>query len=73
MLERRVLDELSDSYPQVSYDRDDLPFSMSRFYQATGRQFVIVIDEWDAPMRERENDKGGQRVYLDTCVSFVLP
>lgn len=30
-----------------------------------GRQVVIVIDEWDAVFRERENDTEGQTEYLD--------
>jgi hypothetical protein len=65
MLARRVLGELSEAYPQVGYDGDDLPYSMGRFYQATGTQFVIVIDEWDAVFRQRQDDKDGQREFLD--------
>lgn len=64
-LARRILDELSETYPQVSYDKDDLSYSMGKFYQATGTQFVIVIDEWDAVFRQRQNDKDGQREFLD--------
>ncbi|MBO7673676.1 MAG: AAA family ATPase [Atopobiaceae bacterium] len=38
---------------------------MGKFYQATGTQFVIVIDEWDAVFCQRQNDKDGQREFLD--------
>lgn len=62
---KRVLSELAEAYPQVSYDEDDLPYSMGRFYQATSTQFVIVIDEWDAVFRQRQDDRDGQREFLD--------
>ena len=64
-LSMRILDDLSEEYPDVKYDPDDLPYSMDRFYRKTGIQFVIVIDEWDAVFRECKNDDAGQRQYLD--------
>ena len=65
LLSKRLLGELSETYPQVNYDEDDLAYSMGRFYQATGTQFVIVIDEWDAVFRQCQDDKDGQRKFLD--------
>ncbi len=64
-LVERLLNELAELYPHVSYDRDDLFYSMDRFYQATGTQFVIVIDEWDAVFRQRQDDVIGQTLFLD--------
>lgn len=61
----RVLEELSEAYPLVKYDKDDLPYSMDRFYQATDTQFVIAIDEWDAVFRQRQDDQAGQTEFLD--------
>ena len=34
-------------------------------YAQTGTQFVVVIDEWDCPMREMQSDQTAQRLYLD--------
>jgi hypothetical protein len=38
---------------------------MNKINGATGQQFVIVIDEWDAVFREYPNDVDGQKLYLD--------
>ena len=62
---KRILVDLSEAYPDVKYDEDDLVYSMDRFYRESGVPFVIVIDEWDAVFRERKNDKEGQTLYLD--------
>jgi hypothetical protein len=38
---------------------------MNKIYTATGAQFVIVVDEWDAVFRERQADAEGQAAFLD--------
>ena len=61
-----VTEELMDAYPDVKYgDRISFRTVMSKIYGATKRQFVIVIDEWDAVFRVWKEDKEGQAVYLD--------
>ena len=70
-LTERVLDELDDEYPGVKYDRSDFSYSLSKFYARSGRQFVVVIDEWDAVFRERREDTEGQREYLDFLRDWV--
>lgn len=61
----RILEELSEEYADVKYDPDDLFYSMDKFYRKTGKQFVIIIDEWDAIFRACKEDKDGQKLYLD--------
>ena len=61
----RILDELSEEYPDVKYDSDDLPYSMDKFYRKSSKQFVIIIDEWDVAFRACKEDKDGQKRYLD--------
>ncbi len=61
----RILEELSEAYPDVRYDADDLFYSMDKFYRKTGKQFVIIIDEWDVAFRACKEDKDGQKLYLD--------
>ena len=64
-LSSRVLDELSEAYPQVRYDAADLVYSLDKFYRFSGIQFVIVIDEWDAVFRILKDDIKSQTKYLD--------
>ncbi len=60
-----ILLELSEAYPEVSYDASDLSYSLDRFYRSTGIPFVVVLDEWDAVFRIRKNDLAGQSFYLE--------
>ena len=64
-IELRILDELSEKYPDTKYDEKDFYFSIDKFYRKSKIQFVIVIDEWDAIFREYKDDKEGQKKYLD--------
>ena len=61
----RLLDELSEKYPDVKYDPKDFHFSLDKFYRKSGVQYVIAIDEWDAIFREYKEDREGQKKYLD--------
>ena len=61
----RIWDELHEAYPEVRYDEEDTIYSLSRFSQASGRQFVFIIDEWDCIFREFPEDTNRQRLYLD--------
>ena len=64
-IERRILDELAEKYPDTKYDETDFYYSIDKFYRQSNTQFVIVIDEWDAIFREFKDDKEGQKRYLD--------
>ena len=61
-----VTEELMEAYPDISYgNRIRLRTVMNKIYGCTGRQFVIVIDEWDAVFRTWKEDTEGQTQYLD--------
>lgn len=64
-IENRILDELSEEYPDAKYDETDFYYSIDRFYEKSKTQFIIIIDEWDAIFREYKEDKDGQKKYLD--------
>lgn len=65
-LQKLVIRDIKRTYPDVDYfNDDDLLQVLDDVSFETGRQFVIVIDEWDAVFRETWNDNEGQRVYLD--------
>ena len=65
-MREEITDELMGAHPDIRYgSRINLRNICGRIYAATGRQFIIVIDEWDAIFRERKDDKAGQEKYLD--------
>lgn len=65
-MQKLVVRDIKKRYPDVDYfDTDDLVQSMSDVYSENGKQFVIIIDEWDAVFRMRKEDREGQTRYLD--------
>lgn len=65
-MQRLVIRDYRKAYPDVSlFDEEDLIQTIDDIYSEKDRQVVIVIDEWDAVFRERQDDKEGQKEYLD--------
>ena len=65
-LSDEIISELEKEYPEVQYGRRrNLRTMMGRIHDCTNKQFVVVIDEWDAIFREYKEDKEGQKKYLD--------
>ena len=65
MMQKLVVRELKRSYPDADYfDEDDLVLSVGDAYDASGRQFVFVIDEWDAVFRVGRYDAADQKRYI---------
>lgn len=65
-LQSLVCRDLARAYPDVDlFDPGSLPRCMTDIFAQTGRQFVVVIDEWDCVMREHQADHEAQRRYLD--------
>ena len=67
-LKKRLFREFMEEKPDAHLDFDDgLNFWMEDFYKAVKRKkpFVVLIDEWDCVMREHQNDKKSQEIYLD--------
>ena len=61
-----VGEELIEAYPGSGHlKRKSLNHIMSTIYARENIQFVLVIDEWDAVFREYQEDKDGQKKYLD--------
>jgi hypothetical protein len=66
---RLALPELRELVPSAG-ERDagypnELASALWDVVQATGRKFVFVIDEWDAPYRLVQDDKKAQDAYAD--------
>ena len=65
-LQKRLLFDLLDSYPDYNYFApDDLIEVMNDIYAHTQRSFIVIIDEWDCIFREYKEHKDWQEAYLD--------
>ncbi len=60
-----IVKELENQYQEISFQyKDDLSECMADVFYEAGRQFVVLIDEWDCVMRRYHNSEE-QRKYLD--------
>lgn len=67
-----VTEELIEAYPGINFgNRIRLRTVMNKIYSKTGRQFIIVIDEWDAIFRTWKEDEKGQTQYLDFLRDWI--
>ena len=65
-MQKLIVRDLKKVYPDVDYFDDcDLLQSIEDVCTEKNTKFVIVIDEWDAIFRVKQNDKSGQEMYLD--------
>lgn len=65
-MQRMIIKELQDIYPEIISDCDvSLPETLYKVNEATGEQFIIIIDEWDCLFREEQNNKSVQEDYLN--------
>jgi hypothetical protein len=61
-----VVAEIKEAYPEIKLsDELDLSLSLQSVYSQTRIGFVIVIDEWDCIMREKQSDSEGLKTYLE--------
>jgi len=61
-----VIGEIKEAYPEIKLlDESDLSLSLQSVYSQTKNSFVIVIDEWDCIMREKQSDSDGIKTYLE--------
>ncbi|MCD7766451.1 MAG: AAA family ATPase, partial [Lachnospiraceae bacterium] len=60
----QVIEELASDYPQVK-GGTDLPTALFQIAESTGRQFVFLIDEWDAIFREAADNSLVKEQYLN--------
>ncbi|MGN0061003.1 MAG: AAA family ATPase [Alloprevotella sp.] len=65
-MQNRVINDVLAEFPQISkQDDDDLMDILYRVYQSTGERFVMIIDEWDAILREMGTDEDITTAYVD--------
>lgn len=62
----KTLKELREYYPdEVSEEIRSIPEALSRINTATGRKFVVIIDEWDVLIRDETTNKKIQEDYIN--------
>ena len=65
-LEQTVVEELREEYGELLKSNDvKLSVALRKIYAKTDKQFVILIDEWDCVMREKQEADELQKQYLD--------
>ena len=62
-LSERIISELREAYPQVKPTRD-LPFALFDAATIAGNKIIMIIDEWDAPIREAPEIQEDYLVFL---------
>ncbi|MCD7819043.1 MAG: ATP-binding protein [Lachnospiraceae bacterium] len=62
----KVIEELKQQFPScVRKDESVLADALFSVSHATGNQFIIIIDEWDALFREAKDKVSLQKEYVD--------
>ena len=71
-LEREVLKEFWREYGEdLREPALGLAAALRKIYVETGRQFILLIDEWDCVMRERQESETMQKQYLDFLRNLI--
>ena len=63
-LQREVVRELRDAFPDMTGEERSLPIALSDISDAADSRFIIIIDEWDALFREARDQIELQKEYL---------
>lgn len=61
---RNVTRELVKAYPKLEV-AEAFHDTLANAVELTGTKLIMIIDEWDAPIREAGDDPGVQRMYLE--------
>lgn len=63
-IRRNVTRELTESYPDME-TAEGFAATLANAVEASGNKFIMIIDEWDAPVREAAGRPDLQRKYLE--------
>ena len=65
-IQHDVMEEVLDVFPDIkAKERDDLMDILYHISERTGDRFVMIIDEWDAILREMGTDEYITTAYVD--------
>lgn len=63
-IQRNVIRELTEQYPELKVV-EGFSATLANAAEAAGNKFIMIIDEWDAPIREAMGHPDLQRKYLE--------
>ena len=53
-----LLDEIAQTYTDIDFSKDkDIADRLFRVSEQTGKQFIMIVDEWDALCRDNDNQE----------------
>ena len=65
-IQKAILLELMEAYPEIiDTSVVSLADALSRIYEKTRNQFVVIIDEWDVLIRDESHNKTVQEEYIN--------
>lgn len=65
-MKRELLDDIRNAYPDIPIaENDDLMKYLYRISEAKGQKFILIIDEWDAILREFGDDNAVKDSFVD--------
>ncbi len=62
-IQRNVTQELKEQYPALRI-AEGFAATLANAAEISGKKFIMIIDEWDAPIREAKEHPDFQRKYL---------
>ena len=66
LIQQDIIDDILDTFPETRIKaRDDLMSILYRISEKTGERFIMIIDEWDAILREMNTDEHITTAYVD--------
>ena len=66
IIQNKIINDILSEFPQISrQDDDDLMEILYRISESTDERFVMIIDEWDAILRETGTDEYITTSYVD--------
>ena len=66
IMQQEIIDDVLKTFPHIEVkERDDLMEILFRISESTGERFVMIIDEWDAILREMGTDDYIVTSYVD--------
>lgn len=65
-IHKNIISELQEAYPDIPLTDVRTAYgALTRINLATGKRFVIIIDEWDVLIRDKAKDKAVQEEYIN--------
>lgn len=63
-IQRLLMAELHQAFPQVVPAEESLPAMLAAIAETNRCKFIVIIDEWDALLREMKDEKEKQDEYI---------